>query len=166
MLENEVNKAKYRWYICISVVIAVIGLLIWIANGYILEVRCKANLKAISGALNIYYNDYETFPNSEVWCDALIKEGIISKEYFRCPKRSVANSQGHYILNAAVEKSIVRESDKKGYVLVFEGESGWNQVGGLEKAAFIHKGKCGVVFSTGRIELLKPDELERLLKNN
>ena len=158
---KHIGKRKSYWYCSIAVAIAGIGVLIWLASCYWKEVNCKANLKGIQNALQTYHNEFGDYPIPEKWYDALIDAGFIGKEHFQCPIEASAVHEGHYVLNSALGKSSAGISGD--FVLVFEGRSGWNQVGGREKAVFRHRGKCGVVFLNGQMEMLEADILNRLL---
>jgi hypothetical protein len=110
-----------------------------------------------------YTNDYEDkLPTGQKWCDLLVDEGALSKDYFRCPGDSTGPCS--YAMNAAAYRYETWGKVPRDMVLVFESEPGWNRIGGrADLTTRYHRGRgCMVLFADDTVGFVPTDELSRL----
>lgn len=101
-------------------------------------------------------------PTPDKWCDLLINNTDINREYFQCPANK--KEQCSYAINPNAD---LKSKDK--VVLLFESYGGWNGFGGLELLTMnnhTERKLCNILFTDGTIEHIRPRELSNLKWNN
>ena len=122
---------------------------------------CGTNLAGIGKAMVLYAdNNNGKFPNSEQWCDLLIKNEGVDPNQFRCK----GDTQGpcSYAMNKNVEN--LGAKAPADMVLLFESKSGWNQSGGPELLTIGNHQEEGlnVLFCDGHVEFIKTKDIDTL----
>ena len=116
------------------------------------RVACLVNLKALAVGLSLYAEEYgDKYPPTEHWCDLLATKWA-SKESFCCPKGK------KHRCSYAMNPNAAPRSDPD-TVLLFECQSGWNQVGGPELLTTEHHKGCCVLFVDGTVMFIKAEEV-------
>jgi hypothetical protein len=104
-----------------------------------MDVGCMENLSAISKTLQTYAMSNESFPSSQ---QELMDYAGYGSRLFRCPDPN--GSAYTYIPGA-------RPDGPPTTVLVYESKP-------------VHKGKCNVLFLSGQIEALTPEQLKQAIE--
>lgn len=125
------------------------------------RVVCGTNLSSITKAMLIYADDNkDRFPDSDHWCDLLIKTENCNKKQFQC----VGDKEGpsSYAMNKNAEK--LGANSPLDMVLLFESKPGWNQSGGPELLTTEnHAGEgCNIAFCDGHVAFIKADDINKL----
>lgn len=117
-------------------------------------------MKGVYSALQVYYADYKRLPEYNEWYDLLINEADFLPEAFKCPSKKPSGDRiGNYILNKNFDPSWNSDAN---IVLVFEGESGWNQVGDITQIKPRHFDGCNILFSSGHVKYVKRTDFDKL----
>jgi hypothetical protein len=127
-------------------------------NAY--PMMCGMNLKGLKKAMQLYSDDNQNrYPPPNKWCDLLVEHTEIDPNKFVCRASSVAVGKSSYAMNPNCEPNSPDD-----VVLLFETKGGWNQFGGAELLSFDnHNGEgCNVLFNSGRVRFVRPEELDKL----
>lgn len=149
------NYKKRKILITVLVCFAVIIILICkpISSIY-KEFGCNSRLKAMASYLNHYeLQDYTK------WYDLLMQEGY-SADCFKCPYCKENGKIGTYVINKNYTSIWNARED---IVLVFEGNTGWNQYGDANDILPLHHGGCNILFSNGKIKFIKKEDFSNLV---
>ncbi|MGA2680120.1 MAG: hypothetical protein ABSF37_12600 [Sedimentisphaerales bacterium] len=126
---------------------------------------CRANLSYLEKGLQKYAAQHNNlYPDSNAWCDLLIREAHIDDWRFCCTSIHTKERNRYntpYTLNPCAEPNSPGSA-----VLLFEAKPGWNQSGGPEIAIFQHHNRCPVLLNNGHIEFVKKDRIGLLNWNN
>ena len=127
----------------------------------LLGMGCNSNLEKIGKAILIYSKENNSkYPDPNIWCDLLLKNGHVEKDDFVCPeikfrwKRQILplpipiNRKCYYAINPNCEPNSPPDT-----VLLFETKGGWNLAGGSELLTTQnHRGLCFVLLNDGSVE--------------
>lgn len=123
---------------------------------------CGTNLSGLEKAMRIYRNDFGgKYPEpASRWCDLLKEHVELSEKNFICP--AVKEGQCNYAMNSRIAE--LRGQAPPDMVLLFETETGWNQVGGRELLTTKNHGYegCSVVFVDGYAEFVAAEDVNDL----
>jgi hypothetical protein len=137
-----------------------------------LVMSCSYNLSQLGKAMLIYSNDNQgRYPESDQWCDLLLKNNQVELKHFLCPGvtfqwcRQVLpwpvpkNHRCYYAMNPNCESNSPADT-----VLLFETKGGWNKFGGSELMTTKNhwRSRCNVLFNDGRVEYVKTEQFEEL----
>ena len=126
---------------------------------------CKTNLSYLGKGLHKYAAQHDgLYPDSNKWCDSLIKDVNIDEWKFCCtllPEQERNCHNTPYTLNHYFEPNSAGN-----IVLLFETEPGWNKSGGPEIAIFQHYNRCPVLFNNGRVEFVAKRKIKSLNWSN
>ncbi len=136
-----------------KVIIIYIAVLSLITSGYIVAAKsfshadCEENLRIISHAMWAYVeHNGGKFPTDDKWCSLLVQNTDLKRGRFIC--KSAKWGMSNYAINPNAGL------DSPGnMILLFETNSGWNQVGGPELLTTDnHNGAgCNVMFANGYV---------------
>lgn len=128
---------------------------------------CGLNLEILGKAISIYSKENNgEYPEPNIWCDLLLKNGLIEKDDFICPEVKFrwerqflplpipVNRKSYYAMNPNCEPNSPPDT-----VLLFEFKGGWNKSGGPELLTTQnHLGLCHVLFNNGDVERIHKSE--------
>ena len=117
----------------------------------------------LGGAVRTYASDNEgKFPTKDRWCDLVIQGGYAPEEWFRCPFSKIKSGQCTYAMNANLNGKRVSDVPAD-TVMLFEGQVGWNQTGGVEmwNTAKKHGRGNHVVYVGGFVAFILTDSIEK-----
>lgn len=108
------------------------GLLVWRVAVGLSGLQCYNSVEELAICLQMYAQDYGTFPAADRWCDELVAGGYEQySEVFQCPRDHGAHCS--YAFNEALSEVNPRTIDHPEHtVLVFESDGGWNAHGGRD----------------------------------
>ena len=125
---------------------------------YATRLPCGSNMKELGMVMLIYANDNKgKYPESDQWCDLLIKDPNVPETSFVCPANKKARST--YAINPNCEPNSPDDM-----VLLFETKAGWNQQGGPELLTTEnHQDKgSNILFNDGTVKFIRTEELQTL----
>ncbi len=116
---------------------------------------CLSNERQSATALLTYAEDHdERLPPADRWCDVLVLAAK-PRSLFLCPSRKC--EQSGYWLNSTVAGTDVRAvTNADTLILTFEGEDGWNRVGGPGDEVHPHNGGANLTFVDGHAKWVGP----------
>jgi hypothetical protein len=123
------------------------------------RVYCGGTLKGIYTALCVYHHDYDVLPEYDRWYDLLISETEHPPGSFRCPSVKKEEGKGNYFVNKNIPPSWKADGD---LIFLFEGDSGWNQVGEKQDARFRHANGFNFIRANGAEGYITQKEIDRV----
>lgn len=128
------------------------------------RVHCGANMASLGRAMLIYTNDYDDkFPTQTKWCDLLIEHAGVNRSIFHCKASAAPPHTCSYAINKNIE-NFNKGNTPPDMVVIFETQSGWNQVGGPELLSTDnHQGDgCNVLFADNTVRFIKARDIDKL----
>jgi hypothetical protein len=134
---------------------------------------CGLHLEKLGKAISIYSKENNgKYPEPNIWCDLLLKDGLIEKDDFICPEVKFRwekqllpfpipiNRKSYYAMNPDCVPNSPPDT-----VLLFETKGGWNLAGGMEfLTAENHRGLCFVLLNDGSVKHIYKTEQFASLK--
>jgi hypothetical protein len=156
----KIHIKKWRYWVFPACLVLIISIVIYKGiNEKYKEIECQIKLKCIYSSLVAYYDEYKQLPAYNEWYDLLMKKGDLSADVFRCPSFT-KKAVGSYVINE--KHNVFGVTSPSNTVLVFEGDLGWNQFGGMEQITERHRGGSFVLFSNGDIKFVHKDDYSSL----
>jgi hypothetical protein len=146
------------YIICLLLIFSVIAYRITASN--LEETECRVKLKCLYSALCTYYDEHGHLPEFDKWYDLLLEQGDLSSDVFLCPVFEKHNNSGSYTINKDHDFFWIESTPDT--VLIFEGNAGWNQFGGIDQITEPHRGGSYVLFSNGDIKFVKKKDCSML----
>ncbi len=125
------------------------------------RIVCGTNMASITKTMLTYADGNKgKFPESDQWCDLMIKTENCNKKQFQCVGDKVGPSS--YAMNKNAEK--LGANSPPDMVLLFESKPGWNQSGGPELLTTEnHAGEgCNIAFCDGHVAFIKAEDIATL----
>lgn len=158
-------KKRTRLIIIICLILIISATFFYFLKVKVEGAECIAKLKCIHSALIGYYDEHGQLPAYNKWYDLLLEHAnqngqIMVPDVFRCPTHTKKVRCGTYVIN---QKHCGRwAKSNPDTVLVFEGNSGWNQTGGIDQIRPRHHSGCYILFSNGDIKFIKKENFGSL----
>lgn len=121
------------------------------------KIHCRRNLDIISSKV---IDNPESFANN--WCDAIKDGTTINSDSLKCNYDKIGPC------SYAMNENIPADADElpDDLVLLFESDSGWNQIGGADDVVTDRHGEknpgANIAFADGHVEFVKPEDIPTL----
>lgn len=124
------------------------------------KIVCMRNLRSLGQGIWVYALENEDLlPVGSEWCD-LIRDSLSDDTRYRCP----LDKEGacSFAINQNLPARFKDVPDDM--VVLFESNTGWNQVGGLDSVVTDRHDKpgCTVFFADGHVEFVRSEDISGL----
>jgi hypothetical protein len=140
--------------------------------------RCASTIHGLGNAMKLYAADFGQYPESNQWCDLLVKYYAVNSKQFIAHPSSISSiwiyyfsqiyprpnpqqRKSNYAINPNCEPNSPDDT-----VLLFETKIGWNQAGGPEilNTENHNREGCSILFNDrdGRVEFIKTEQFKDL----
>jgi len=127
------------------------------------RIKCRIQLRNLYDAMIAYYNEYDTYPDANQWCDELYQDMKRRMPNYNFDYRFKCTGGEEGPSNFALNPNVTKESAGN-TVWIFDSKAGWNLNGGEDLVNFDnHEDKCiNVLFHNGDVMYVEKDKLKDL----